>query len=378
MILDPASFPKELEAQTRSRLDSLEWGKASQDSIRHDDFELDADFEPYQPSGGRGDRFTREFDDLPIFINEVSDALVYGPEMLVCDHREPTLSNERLSHVNLGNISAAIGTLRSLEVPRGVALLVGVNAAYPGFYHWCFQCLPAIELLRRFARREGMDYRLVLPPLNAFQRESLELLRVMPEECLELPTDSLIEHASVVYSSVTSSNYVFQPSNRLIGLLDDYRVNALACSARTRPGAELPTRFYVSRRDAPRKRPLVNSSTLACELAARGVEEVVMSELSLADQVSMFANAETIVAPHGAALVNLMFSPDTARLVEILPEHYRHACFFRLCQARGIRYLQVLSRLESEEADTSRHQSRLHVGIDKVIAALDRAERSSR
>ncbi|WP_157735834.1 glycosyltransferase family 61 protein [Granulosicoccus antarcticus] len=250
--------------------------------------------------------------------------------------------------------------------------LVGANAEPNNFYHWNFQCLPGIVLLRAHARTKGLDYRIVVPPLNESRRRSLELADIDAAECVELKPDSFIMNVPILYTSAACGYYALQPSLQLIELLNPYLANCLSNSS-----SSLPTRFYLSRRDAPGKREIKNEKDLVGALKHRGYDELVMSELSIEDQVAAFARAESIVAPHGAGLVNLMFAPETARLLEILPENYRMAYFFRLSQVRGMRYSQVLSRVAGSWEGTDVHQCPVVVEIDKVLSTLDRSESAS-
>jgi len=367
--IDFDSLVREDETETRARHAGAEWGRASSRPVRHDDFTLDPGFEPYVPRFGRVDRFTDRYEDLPVHVTLLEDGVLFGQEFFVCDRRVPTSSDMRLYLANVAKLKAANVSGERLDVPDGPLYLVGASAPHKAFYHWCFQCLPSIALLRDEARRRGRDYRIVLPPLDRTRRRSLELLGVEPDECLTLEPGRHLCGVPLLYTSATSGEYAFQPSRRLIELLAPYRDACLA-----RASADLPRRFYVSRRDAPHKRPLENADELRLALRARGYAELVMSELALEDQVSLFAGAESIVAPHGAGLVNLMFAPASARLVEIVPAHYRHACFFRLAQARRVRYAMVLSDMARENPDEPRHGSLLKVDVGKVLAMLEHDE----
>lgn len=367
---DPTSLPMESEAETRARHSSVEWrepGRASE-PVFHDDFTLDPALGGYPPSGRREDLFTEGYEDLPVHVTSIEDGVLFGQEFLVCDRLVPTVSNRRLFLARLSRLAERLDTLEPLDVPAGPLYLAGSSAPHANFYHWCFQCLPNIALLRRMARQRGLDYRLVLPPLDAVRERSLELLGIAPTERLTLPPDRFLCGVPLMYSSAACSDYTFQPSARLIELLDPYKEACLANASAT-----LPTRFYLSRRDAPRKRPMRNERELADALASRGHPELLMSELSLEDQVAAFARAESIVAPHGAGLVNLMFAPCDARLVEILPANYRRAHFFRLAQVRGIGYSQVLAEVIEEEAGAL-HDSVLEVDVSRVLATLERSE----
>ncbi|MDC0434816.1 glycosyltransferase family 61 protein [bacterium] len=365
---DPSELEMEAEVATRARLDSVEWGHARSLPIRNNDYQLDPQFEPYTASGTRLDKFTEEYDDLPIHVTLIESGVLFGEEFLVCDANHPTVSSERLY------LTRHKRTLRRLELERipvedGPTYLVGANAEPQNFYHWNFQCLPSIVLLRSVARERNLSYRIVLPPIDGARWKSLELAGIDPSECVELRPDGFIQGAPMMYTTAMCGYYAFQPSAQLIKLMDSYLDN---CLKRSR--AKMPTRFYLSRKDAPGKREIENEADLEKALQRRAFERLVMSHLPIEDQVAAFAKAECIVAPHGAGLVNLMFAPQSANFLEILPENYRMAYFFRLAQVRGIHYSQVLSRVQDSWDGTDVHHCSLSVNVDKVLMALDQLE----
>ncbi len=369
---DPAELPMESEAATRARAGGVEWGAVQARSVTHADYRLAPDFEPYTPSHGRLDRFDAEYAELPVHVTGFDSGVLYGQEFLVCDAAHPTVSSERL-YLTRHQRKLRRLDLERLSVPHGPTFLVGANAGHENFYHWNFQCLPGIALLKRTAVERGLDYRIVVPPMDASRRRCLELAGVDASECVTLRPDQFIAGVPMLYTSATCGYHALQPSARVIALLDGYRDTCVRTSR-----ARLPTRFYVSRRDAPGKREVRNESELVEVLRRRGHAELVMSSLRVEDQVAAFAGAESVVAPHGAGLVNLMFAPSTATLLEILPENYRMAYFFRLAQVRGMRYSQVLSRVVEGWEGSDVHECPVTVDVDAVLNALDEPARDVR
>ncbi len=367
--LDPTDFPKEREDATRARHATEEWGTRQAEPIQHDDYTLDGSFGPYESTRGRQDTFSDEYEDLPVFVTRMEHGLLFGQEFLVSSLDEPTVSNERLYLANLSNITEKLDQLTQREVPADTVYLVGANAPHVAFYHWCFQCLPAIALLRFKARTQGLKYKIVLPPLGGARERSLQALGVRQEECIELDSNQYLAGVPLMYTNVTCADFTFQPSNRLIRLLDDLKHTCLSTVTE-----DTPRKIFISRKDAPRKRALVNEQDLSTQLQQRGFSEIVMSDQSLDRQIALFANADVIVASHGAALVNLMFCREGTRVVEVMADHYRHACFFRIAQARKLQYRQVVADMHTEDERERRHGSKISVDVAKLIEGLEQDE----
>ena len=77
-------------------------------------------------------------------------------------------------------------------------------------------------------------------------------------------------------------------------------------------------KLYLSRRKA-RKRHLVNEEKLLPLLHQHGYELVMPEDLTIPEQVCLLRETTHLVSPRGAGLVNGLFAPRTARILEIRP-----------------------------------------------------------
>jgi capsular polysaccharide biosynthesis protein len=82
------------------------------------------------------------------------------------------------------------------------------------------------------------------------------------------------------------------------------------------PPSEARDLIYVARADASRRR-LVNERELFESLSPLGFRWDVLAGMTLREQIAVFSRARCVVAPHGAGLANLVFSPPGTRVVEI-------------------------------------------------------------
>jgi len=364
---DPTALAREPEAATRARHGAYEWGGATPGMIGSSDHRLDpalSDFDPEQGRADAADRFDAGYPDLPIHVTRLEDGVLFGQGFFACSAAHPTCSRERLYLVSLKRLGELLPVLQPRKVERGPLYLVCANGGWRNTYHWLFQCVTNVALLGRVATERDQPYRIVLPALEARHRRTLELLGVPMARCVTLGPREYLHDVPLLYSDTLHNRFPFQPSPRLIALLDPLRRRALAACA-----APTPARFYVSRRDSA-ARPLVNERALVEALERRGYRELTLSTLSVEEQIATFARAESIVAPHGAGLVHLMFAPPGCRLLEILPDHHRFAFFFRLAQARRLRYSMVLSRTEPAGEGDERAVRSTSVDIDRVLRLL--------
>lgn len=98
-----------------------------------------------------------------------------------------------------------------------------------------------------------------------------------------------------------------------------------------------PKRLYVSRLDATRRR-VTNEEETRAALSRLGFERVVPGTLSVADQMKLFAQAEAVVLPNGAAAANLAAAPAGALVVEFQPIVLLNPGVWTVARAMGQRY----------------------------------------
>jgi capsular polysaccharide biosynthesis protein len=90
--------------------------------------------------------------------------------------------------------------------------------------------------------------------------------------------------------------------------------------------------------------------------------------------VRVFAEAELVVAVHGAALTNLAFCPPGALVVELFAPDYVNVCYWALaCQVEGLRYRYLVGRGRAPEpgAEMMGVASDLDIDLDALAALLD-------
>ena len=96
-------------------------------------------------------------------------------------------------------------------------------------------------------------------------------------------------------------------------------------------------KLYISRSDA-KIRFVSNEPQLAGVLNDFGFKTIVMSGLSIPDQISLFRNAGYIIGPHGAAFANLVFAKRGATFIEFFSNGHYAPCFNRISGIRGLKY----------------------------------------
>lgn len=107
------------------------------------------------------------------------------------------------------------------------------------------------------------------------------------------------------------------------------------------PSLSAPTKLYVPRRH---NRKVLNEPDLLNLLLAHGFIAIDTDALTLREQISYFQSARAIVAPHGAALTNVLFCEPGAHMLELFPREGGSVSFFAMSNAVGLRYSCYMDR----------------------------------
>lgn len=193
------------------------------------------------------------------------------------------------------------------------------------YYHWFVDTLPRLLFIAAAKNIITRDISIAIPQ-NLFEREYIRT--------------SLTSMCKDVFP--LKSKHVFRAKQLYIPpSLDDsddsiYKRRLVYAFLKRRLGNSLKLQtnkpyIYISRSDASYRR-ILNEASLTAQLSALGFITVIPSRMSLAEQISIFRNAECIAGIHGAGLANIIFTRPKSLLIEIRPSISSNDCFERLCQ----------------------------------------------
>jgi hypothetical protein len=230
-----------------------------------------------------------------------------------------------------------LGRLRDAAIEVGGPLLVLGDDVRPSNYcHWLVDWLPRLALLDGRVDRAALH--VAVPPIDApYQRELLARCGIDAARIVELmPMRAVRARTQFVTSDLPAPP---PPAFKAAPWALRFLRRTLAPPPAAATG---PRRLYVSRGDAAGRR-LLNETALAPLLERAGFVKVTPGGLSVAGQAALFAGASDILAPHGAALANIVFAPPGARLLELFPASYGTAAYYVLAAAAGIDYASYVT-----------------------------------
>lgn len=268
----------------------------------------------------------------PVGVAELPRGRVLGP------HRAIVSAGNELVH----DVSWYFGTRRPREhplylnpfppPPHHVPGRLGVLAARGdgNYYHCLMDVVAKLGVLEQAPRIAAPD--LWYAPLQTrFQRELLDLAGV--------PADLIVDADR--YPHVSADVLVVPAPPEMTEKNPPWAVRWVR--DRLLPEVDLAgasqRRIYVTRGPSANNRSVVNEAEVTALLTDRGFVGVDPGAMSVVDQIRTFATAELIVAPHGAALANLVFAAPGAAVIELFPAGCLLPDFWRMaCGVPGLRY----------------------------------------
>ncbi|MGH8961044.1 MAG: glycosyltransferase family 61 protein [Jatrophihabitantaceae bacterium] len=259
-----------------------------------------------------------------VAVAELPGGRVLGP------HRAVITGSGDLVH----EVSRYFGTTRPREhplflnpfpaPPLRVDGRLGVLAARgdANYYHFLMDVLTRLGVLEQAPSVAPPD-RWYVPVQTPFQRELLDLVGITPEQRVDAGAHPHVRAGTLVVPGPPAMTEKNPP----------WAVEFLR--SRLLPSVDVSgprRRIFVTRGPSANNRAVVNEDAVLALLAARGFEPVDPGSLSVVQQIRTFATASVIVAPHGAALANLIFTGPGAHVIELfpagclLPDYWRLAC----------------------------------------------------
>jgi capsular polysaccharide biosynthesis protein len=220
---------------------------------------------------------------------------------------------------------------RVVEEP---CILMASRFVHHNYYHWTFEGLTrlwALGALGALPDAGGIPLVFPSPDLRPFH---IDTLRAMGVRNPIYPLNHRLTRFRRLYVPSFLDGATVTP--RQVAWLRDTLFRTFPQS---RPGSDVggPRRICVSRRDANARR-VANEDEVMALLAPHGFELVVPGTLPVAEQIRLFANAEIVVAPHGAGNSNVAFCPPGALFLELVPASNACALYWMLANVSDLRY----------------------------------------
>lgn len=272
----------------------------------------------------------------PTYVVEINQGRVWGDEGVVITPDGGVLADIARAYQRKTEDHPifALSSPPNLVELKGTIVVVSARGGHRNYFHWLFDVLPRFHLLRssQFAQQQ-IDYYILNSLQFPFQRETLQYF--------DIPFDRIITSEYVPY---LRAERLILPSRTCIdGHVQPWTCKVLRRIFHSKPVPQGPKRIFISRRMAKRRR-VVNEDVIQTFLERSGFVTVVLETMKVEDQVSLFAGADVVVAPHGAGLSNLLFCSVGTKVVEFFSPNAVTFGYWGLSHIIGLEYYYLLGQ----------------------------------
>ena len=241
------------------------------------------------------------------------------------------------------------------------------HASGQNYGHWMMDCLPGAWVLLDEVRAGRLG--LLSAPLEDWQKQTLDLLGV-PSSCVTEAHSNIVWCDHLILPSFLSMGGFETPSPLLGQCFAELRRN---CRASERP-MRRRARLFVGREPGD-WRSMRNQPELIDALEKRGFSVVYPRQLSITEQIQLFAGAECVVGAHGSGMFNVVYMDRGSHIVEISPVVSNPRLWIgRLSAILGLRYAAIIVDVAADDrAETTIHgrvRRDLHYRYDADIPAV--------
>lgn len=305
------------------------------------------------------------------FVVELSGACLFGKGVAVTA-ADGRVLDEVTVHLNGSIEDHSIMRRFVLPAPRRVGGTTAVLSAPGGntYYHWLFDVLPRVELLRLagydLAR---VDRFAVNSTRHAFQRETLARAGIAADRVLESDRQVHVRCERMLLPSFPGASG-FPPRwacDFLVRTLLPPPPSNADQSARAAGGAAgvadaTPERIYVSRQRSAKRR-VANHDAVEALLRRHGFATVHLEDHDVASQARLFRGARAVVGVHGSGFSNVVFCRPGTTLVELFHPSETPSYFWVLSRQCSLRYRAFVAARAPEP--------RAHLDVTVNVGALE-------
>lgn len=245
----------------------------------------------------------------------IDNKIIEGPSF---QHRELRNSDAK------NNIVLTKGTpKKNIKINGSVFSLLSGGGANSNYWHWMFDVLPRLEILKKNENLGEIDYFLFPDVAEKYQKETLDVLNIPYSKRLSSIKYRHIESKKVMavdHPYVLKNNPAVEITNIPLWIINFLRKSFLKKDQNKNGFSK---KFYIDRKDSKSNvsyaRKIINEDEVKSLLLQDGYSIITLSELSFVDQVNLFNNATHIVGLHGAGFANFSFCEPKTMVLELKP-----------------------------------------------------------
>lgn len=298
----------------------------------------------------------------PLWVADIAKGKVVGDVRFAATSENQVLGDVQM--LNAIRDPLEHWSMRRLRwrLPRSLhgTAFVLASPAGANIFHWLLESLPRLRLLESAGLEPAnIDYFLINEVECPFHRESLERLGIPLNKTRRCRRSEVLQVDRLIVTATP-----FRPTECVRWAVDFLRDRLL------RGIPEVPRlRLYIARHGAARRR-IRNEEAVERLLMTQGFRVVCMERIPWPQQAALFACAEAVVAPHGAALAHLAFASPGIPFIELFAPSYQSPNYRNLAQVCGMPYRAIVGSAAGTPRSGKPDDEDFSVPLDELRAAL--------
>lgn len=239
------------------------------------------------------------------------------------------------------------------------------------YFHWLFNILPKIHLVEK----SGLKFdKLYIECQKSFQEETINLLGYKSNQTIDSSKCKYLSASQLIIPSLPDFNQPARITNWSCNFL---RQKFLTLSSSTADFSEgKHKRIYISRA-ATTSRRITNEREVIHLLQKYDFSAVRLESLTFLDQVSLFKNANFVIAPHGAGLSNIVFCSKGTKVIEIFSPKFINLCYWYLSSEVELDYYYLFGEGKAiNYYDSQFNKEDIEVDLNKLEKTFELASLS--
>ena len=266
--------------------------------------------------------------------------------------------------------------IQDVHIFKGKHILLK-NKHAENYGHFILECLPNIRLLSEIsglANIKVVIHKTENPYLRRSFYEALALAGVQKEQIVEFGGENNIGvFEELLYPSPITNHPTWK--SKVSITYCEQLANKINESDRSKPERRSnPSAYlYVSRGTGFKRRP-TNESDVIALLVSAGYKVIYPEKMSVQEQIAIFSCAKVIVGILGAAMTNIIFSPQTTQIIMLTPDSISGYFFWDLANLKKQDYYALSCKTTSQKRGYG--DADFYVDINVLNEAIGIASRS--
>jgi capsular polysaccharide biosynthesis protein len=228
------------------------------------------------------------------------------------------------------------------------------------YYHWLVDTLPRLLVLRQHHPDILLMIPQPLPPKQLPEYISRSAKAFGFESFMPVTTRQIMSAECVVLPELTAPSLTQNPE-----LITGVRSILLK---ELHSGQVHPTRKVYAARALQGVRRLVNEAEVDEVLKGFGFEKIYFDRLTFLQQIALMRQTSVFLGVHGAAMANMLFLPESAKVIELLNEDSGELCYFRLASCLGLDYFYAPCKATNPELGNQSDMMASAELLEKIVS----------